>query len=109
VIPDLTAHELREREMAGTRPPILDVRSRAEFLRGHVPGAVHAPVWSLVLRTRRLPISRHDPIVVYCGHGPRARVARALLRWHGFTRVACLAGHMAGWRAAGLPVASGER
>ena len=84
-------------------PVILDVRSRAEFAGGHVPGAVHAPFWRLWLGARDVPAGPDDPIVVYCGHGPRARIAAAALRRQGFRRIACLAGHMAGWRKAGLP------
>ena len=40
-------------------------------------------------------------VVVYCGHGPRAWMAGAVLRWHGFTNVSYLAGHFSHWRAAG--------
>lgn len=102
---DLAPDALRARIEAGDPPPVLDVRSRAEFARGHVPGAVHVPFWAMLWRARGLPVSREDPVVVYCGHGPRARVAQSLLRLHGFRRVACLAGHMSRWRQAGFPVA----
>lgn len=81
---------------------ILDVRSGAEFHQGHVPGAVHVPFWRLAFGVPR-GIPAGGPVVVYCGHGPRAHFARAMLRAHGVPNVACLAGHMAGWRRAGLP------
>lgn len=84
-------------------PFILDVRSRREFAQGHLPGAVHLPFWTVLWRARRLPIPRAGPVVVYCGHGPRAWLARWQLRLRGFRRVSSLAGHMAGWRRAGLP------
>jgi rhodanese-related sulfurtransferase len=88
----------------GAPPVILDVRSRAEFAGGHIPGSIHIPFWALPWRTAALHAATDDPIVVYCGHGPRAFFARSVLRHHGFTRVACLAGHMATWRHAGYPV-----
>jgi rhodanese-related sulfurtransferase len=87
---------------AGTAPTILDVRSRQEFARGHVPGALHIPFWTLPARTAQISASRADPLVVYCGHGPRARFAGAVLRLVGFQRVVYLDGHMSRWRQAGL-------
>jgi len=87
---------------AGTAPAILDVRSRMEFAHGHVPGALHIPFWTLPARTSEIPVSPDDPLVVYCGHGPRAWIAGAVLRAFGFTRVVYLEGHMSGWTRAGL-------
>ena len=91
----MDGQRLRELIDAGAAPVILDVRSRLEYANGHVPGAVHIPFWRAA--TSDIPASPEDPIVVYCGHGPRASIARALLQRRGFTRVACLAGHMARW------------
>ena len=85
----------------GRRPPV--VRSAAEFAAGHIQGAVHIPFWAVPWRSGRLGSAADDPIVVYCGHGPRALFARSALRRRGFTRVACLAGHMAQWRREGRP------
>jgi len=87
---------------AGTAPPIVDVRSRLEYSRGHVPGAIHVPFWMVQWRLRSIPGRRPDPVVVYCGHGPRAWMAARVLRRRGFARVILLAGHFSRWRAAGL-------
>ena len=94
---------LRAQIEEGGAPQILDVRTAAEFRRGHVPGARHVPFWAILWRAPRLPLSRDLPLVVYCGHGPRAVVARWFLRVRGFSRVSCLGGHMAAWRRAGFP------
>jgi rhodanese-related sulfurtransferase len=87
---------------AGTAPTILDVRSQREFAHGHVPGALHIPFWAVLTRMSEVSTSLADPIVVYCGHGPRAYVAGAVLRASGFRRVMYLEGHMLKWRQAGL-------
>jgi rhodanese-related sulfurtransferase len=87
---------------AGTAPTILDVRSQWEFAQGHVPGAVHIPFWTVLTRLSAIPTSPAEPVVVYCGHGPRAYVAGAALRLSGFRRVEYLKGHMLKWRQAGL-------
>jgi rhodanese-related sulfurtransferase len=92
---------LRQRIDAGTAPTVLDVRSRWEFARGHLPGAAHIPFWRLFGGVPPLP-GGDEPIVVYCGHGPRAWIAWGLLRARGVAAV-CLDGHMAGWRRSGGP------
>ena len=99
----MTASDLFARISAGTAPTILDVRSREEFTRGHVPGALHVPFWKVPGWTP-LPISFDDPLVVYCGHGPRAWLAGAALRGRGFRHVEYLEGHMSQWEQAGLRV-----
>jgi rhodanese-related sulfurtransferase len=86
----------------GSAPVILDVRSRAEFERGHVPGALHIPFWRLSRRVASIPSPPDAPLVVYCGHGPRAWMAGAILRRRGFDRVRYLEGHMSGWNRARL-------
>ena len=87
---------------AGTAPTILDVRSRWEFTRGHVPGARHIPFWLMPLRIAQIPPSRANPVVLYCGHGPRAYMAGAVLRLAGFRDIRYLRGHIRQWRSARL-------
>jgi hydroxyacylglutathione hydrolase len=87
---------------SGTAPAILDVRSRSEFMGGHVPGAIHIPFLSVARRVGEIASSRDATVVVYCGHGPRAWIAGGVLRRRGFTRVVYLDGHFDGWRRAGL-------
>ena len=87
---------------------VVDVRSGFEFRRGHVPGAVHLPFWLAAFRSLRTHVPS-APLVIYCGHGPRAWIARTLLRWRGVTDVSLLDGHMAGWRRAGRPEVAGRR
>jgi MFS family permease len=87
---------------SNTAPTILDVRSLKEFAEGHVPGALNIPFESVAVRAHEIPGPRQNPVVVYCGHGPRAWMAGAALRKNGFTNVTYLAGHFSRWRAAGL-------
>jgi hydroxyacylglutathione hydrolase len=96
--------ELQARMAAGTAPVVIDVRSRADFDHAHVPGATHVPFWRFLVFTP--PAARAGtPLVLYCGHGPRAAIARGILRWRGISRVELLAGHWAAWRRAGRPSA----
>jgi rhodanese-related sulfurtransferase len=99
----VSAARLMQTLQRGEAPPILDVRSGCEVSRGHVPGAIHIPFWTLPLRVHEITASRDRPIVVYCGRGPRAWFAAAVLRVAGFRRVCYLKGHMWKWKRSGLP------
>ncbi|HEY5658989.1 MAG TPA: rhodanese-like domain-containing protein [Myxococcota bacterium] len=88
---------------AGDAPVVVDVRSRREFERGHVPGALHIPFWAMPARASEISSAAEEPIVIYCEHGPRAALAKAALRAAGFRKVLYLEGHMSGWKRAGLP------
>jgi len=84
---------------------VIDVRSAAEYRRGHLPGAVHLPFWAAAFR--RLPVVHpKTPVLVYCGHGPRARMASAALRARGLESICLLDGHYASWRRQGRKVVS---
>jgi len=99
---EVDAQTLLRQIESNAAPVILDVRSAKEFADGHVPGALNIPFESVGSRARDLPGSREQPLVVYCGHGPRAWIAGAALRKRGFRNVSYLAGHFSKWRAAGL-------
>ena len=99
----MTPHALREAIDTGTAPAILDVRTPAEYAAGHVRGATNIPFNEVGTRVSELGSLRDRPLIVYCGHGPRAWMAGVVLRRHGFRHIRFLRGHMAGWRSARLP------
>jgi hydroxyacylglutathione hydrolase len=99
----IDVHALAASIAAHRAPAILDVRSSAEYRRGHIPGAVHMPFWLLPFRLQSLALRQDEPLVVYCGHGPRAQMARVTLERAGHQQVMLLTGHMKAWRMAGLP------
>lgn len=65
-----------------TEAMLLDVRDRAEFKSGSVPGAKNIPLGELRASLTSLP--RDRPILLLCGVGQRAYYACRLLRQHGF-------------------------
>ena len=93
---------LLERITRGDAPAVLDVRSPAEFAAGHVPGAVNVPFTKVLSGSDDGGALKSEPVVVYCGHGPRAWLAGEALRWRGYARIIYMTGHMAAWRRAGL-------
>ncbi|HUP40690.1 MAG TPA: PQQ-binding-like beta-propeller repeat protein [Vicinamibacterales bacterium] len=96
--------ELANAIASGTAPVVVDVRSKREFDSGHVPGAIHLPFWKIGRQSEKLSTTPEQPIVVYCGHGPRAYIAAAALRQCGFMNVAYLTGHMKKWKEMKLPL-----
>jgi rhodanese-related sulfurtransferase len=99
----VTPQALRAAIDAGTAPAVLDVRTREEYAAGHVRGALNVPFNEVGRRVRELAALRERPLIVYCGHGPRAWIASLALRRHRFRNISYLRGHMAAWRRAGLP------
>jgi rhodanese-related sulfurtransferase len=93
---------LLDRIGRGEAPAVLDVRSPGEFAEGHVPGAVNVPFTSVLAGSDDVRAQKSQTVVVYCGHGPRAWLAGAALRWRGYAHVTYLRGHMAAWRRAGF-------
>jgi hydroxyacylglutathione hydrolase len=81
---------------------LLDVRGRAELAEGAVAGAVHIPMSELVRRLAEVPAGR--PVVCLCESGSRSAVVASLLKARGRADVSNLAGGIAGWRRAGLPL-----
>jgi rhodanese-related sulfurtransferase len=54
----ITPEELSS-ELAGENPPlVLDVREEADYLAGHLPGAVHIPAGQLRERRAEMPKER---------------------------------------------------
>ncbi len=96
--------ELAEKIAKGESPAVVDVRTGFEFKAGHIPGAIHAPVWKILLKLVTLPRDRQTELVVLCELGPRAVMGKVLLGLFGYRNVSLLTGHMAAWRRLGLPL-----
>lgn len=88
----------------GNPPAIVDVRSKSEYESGHVTGALHLPFYAMWSHYDEIKAKPEDPIVLYCEHGPRAGIAKFALWTLGYTNIAYLDGHMAGWKERGFPL-----
>jgi len=75
--PQVSVEELSANDL------VVDVRTTAEFARGHLPGAIHVPVDELRGRLSELP--RDRSLVVYCQVGMRGYLATRILLQEGFS------------------------
>ncbi|HZD75083.1 MAG TPA: rhodanese-like domain-containing protein [Actinomycetota bacterium] len=75
---------------------VLDVRQRAEFTSGHLPGAHHVELGALA-SAGALPAG---PLAVMCGHGERAMTGASLLQRAGRRDLTVLVGGASDWSAA---------
>jgi rhodanese-related sulfurtransferase len=82
----------------------LDVRQASEWASGHIPGARHVELGSVMASAGAIPAG---PLTIYCGHGERAMTAASLLEAQGRGSVAVLDGGFDAWRNARQPVAVG--
>ncbi|MEU0567331.1 rhodanese-like domain-containing protein [Nonomuraea sp. NPDC005983] len=97
----LTVAELHRLHHATT---VIDVRTRAEYTTGHVPGAVNIPLDQLHHAVPALREAAHRrPLVVVCASGARSENARGQLERAGVP-ARSLNGGTAAWTAAGHPV-----
>jgi hydroxyacylglutathione hydrolase len=113
--PELTAFTERvSPELAALRvatgppdaaPLTVDVRAPREREQKRIGGSIGLPLNHLGERLSELPIDR--PLLVYCAGGYRSSIAASLLRHHGFTHVSEIAGGIAAWEAARLPLQKG--
>ena len=80
----------------------VDVRTPAERNTKRIPDSVALPLTRLGDRLNELPKDR--PLLVYCAGGYRSSIAASLLERAGITGTVELAGGVAAWEAAHLPV-----
>jgi rhodanese-related sulfurtransferase len=90
-------------ELAGADPPVvLDVRNPREWGARHIEGSVNIPLNHLQERIAEIPRDRR--IALHCAGGYRSSIAAGILHQHGITRLIEMAGGLAAWDAAQLPV-----
>ena len=83
-------------------PLLLDVRTTVERELKSIPGSTSVPLNHLAEHVTQLPADR--ALIVHCAGGYRSSIAASLLQHAGLTRVSELAGGIAAWESAGLPI-----
>ena len=85
-------------------PLVLDIRNPREWAAKHLGGSVNIPLNHLQERMAEIPRNRR--IAVHCAGGYRSSIAASILHQYGITNLIEMAGGLAAWEAAKLPVVS---
>jgi glyoxylase-like metal-dependent hydrolase (beta-lactamase superfamily II)/rhodanese-related sulfurtransferase len=102
-IEQVSVAQLKE-QMANNDLQIVDVRRPAEYVSGHVPRALNAPLASLDKSLSPLPLKKDKLTAVICAGGYRSSAAASLLQQQGFSNLLNVSGGTGAWINAGYPV-----
>ncbi len=85
---------------------VLDIRSQADFRKGHILGAKQVNADNLNKgETAEVEKYKGKPIIVVCAMGMSAKRTASQLNKAGFSQVTVLKGGMNSWTSASLPIA----
>jgi rhodanese-related sulfurtransferase len=90
--------------IATIHPLVLDVRTPAEYQRGHLENAVLIPVQELQSRWQELEKYKNQDILLYCATGNRSTVGAKILIDAGFQRITNMRHGIAEWAGKNYPV-----
>jgi hydroxyacylglutathione hydrolase len=89
--------------LASSEPPFaIDVRSPREREQNFIAGSVSIPLSHLSENLAAIPKDRQ--LLLYCAGGYRSSIAASLLQKNGFSLISEIAGGLAAWQSANLPV-----
>jgi rhodanese-related sulfurtransferase len=89
--------------LAAAAPPlVVDVRAPGERNQKFIAGSLSVPLNHLTENVAKLPKDRM--LLVHCAGGYRSSIGASILQAHGFENVSEIAGGIAAWEAAKLPV-----
>ena len=81
---------------------LVDVRSWAEWLQGHLPSAISLPLLELNMHAAYIDPSK--PILVHCQDGYRATIAASILLRDYAAGIGILTGGVQEWQACSMPL-----
>ncbi len=85
-------------------PLLLDVRTKNEYSRGYIKGAVLIPLQELQARARELEQYQNQPILIYCATGNRSTTASKILLDQGYKDVMNMRMGIMGWASKGYNI-----
>lgn len=81
---------------------VIDLRSADIYKKGHIIGSIRASVADFKLP--KMQRYKDKPIILVCSRGVESKAATHPLKAQGFDQVMVLAGGLAAWQAANLPL-----
>ncbi len=82
----------------------VDVRTKEEFEKGHIKGAINIDYFSPQLENLLMTLPKEKIIIVYCKHALRSKNVVNLLKRNDYQKVYNLKGGFPSWTSGGFPV-----
>jgi rhodanese-related sulfurtransferase len=76
---------------------VLDVRTKSEYMSGHIPGAKLVPLNQLPNEIEELNDLKEKPVLVYCATGRRSLMAIKILIQNDFSNIRHLNNGISSW------------
>ncbi|RKF47368.1 rhodanese-like domain-containing protein [Paraburkholderia fungorum] len=83
---------------------VVDLRSSAEFAKGHLPAARNLEFAELQAKVTQLVKNKNNPVLLVCQTGQQSNKAARIVQDAGYAEVHVLDGGVDAWQKAGMPV-----
>lgn len=103
-VTEIEVEQVMEAITKGKDVAILDVRTNAEYRRGHIAGSLNIPVDELPKKVKGTFKDKNRIIYVYCLSGSRSSVAASELLEMGYKNVFNVRSGLLSWRKNGYPL-----
>jgi hydroxyacylglutathione hydrolase len=104
IVQQIEVGELRKLLDKSDNLQIVDVRRPAEYLAGHAPRAISAPLSNLLSSLREGALHQGQPTAVICAGGYRSSAATSILEQGGFSSLLNVTGGTRAWIEAGYEI-----
>jgi len=103
-VKETTVDDVKQRLDQGEKFVLVDVREESEFVKDHLPGALHLGKGVIERDIEGRVPDLNAPLVLYCGGGFRSALAADNLQKMGYTNVISMDGGMREWREKNYPL-----
>ena len=107
-IREVTVDDVKNDRETGVDHILVDTREDSEWNAAHAAGSIHLGKGTIERDIEGAIPDTGKKIVLYCGGGYRSALAADTLQKMGYTNVFSLAGGWRAWKAAEMPVETGE-
>jgi len=103
-IRETNVDEVKAKLDRGEKLVLVDVREDNEWVKDHLPGAVHLGKGIIERDVEEKYPDLSTPLILYCGGGFRSAMAADNLQKMGYTNVISMDGGVREWRGKGYPM-----
>ena len=94
----VSASEAQDLLIANPEIQVLDVRTKGEFNRAHIEGAIRINYFSTKFKKKLRALDKNTPYLVHCKSGHRSNRAVKTMQKLGFTNIVHLDGGYDAWK-----------